>query len=692
MRRNLLFKLLVLTALLLVFGIGKARAEITVKPGQVSYRPGELIVKYRQGVTEEGKMRSRARHGSSRVREIHDLRIERHRLTPGKTVAEAVGEYRADPDVEYAEPDYLVHAMVVPGDPQYSGLWGLAAIHAPEAWDVTTGSSSVVVATIDTGIDYNHSDLKANLWVNSPELAGTTGMDDDGNGVVDDIYGYNAIANNGNPMDDNSHGTHVAGTIGAVGNNGIGVVGVNWSVQIMACKFLNASGSGYTSDAVECLQYIKQMKSRGVNIVATNNSWGGGGYSQALYDAINAQQEILFIAAAGNSAANNDATASYPADYDLPNIIAVAATTSTDGLAGFSNVGRRTVHAGAPGSNILSTIPGNKYGTMSGTSMATPHVTGLAALLKAQDGTRGWREIKNLILASGDPLPSLDGKTITGRRINASAAVTCIDSRVFSVLKFPATIVIGTPATLSALSVNCAAPAGPVTVSLSGGETILLHDDGVAPDQVAGDGIFSADFLPPSSLETFTFSSSAGSEMVSNIPPLTVTTSSLPAGTVGTAYSQDLTATGGAGGYTWAITAGSLPAGLSLDGSNGIISGAPTAAGSFTFTVQVKDSSDVTASRPLTISVGAAQLTILTTSLPAATHGKVYACALSASGGALPYTWSVSSGRLPSGITLNSSTGNLSGTSRTAGKYSFSIRVKDTKRITATRSLSLTVN
>src|SRR5439155_6983308 len=252
----------------------------------------------------------------------------------------------------------------------------------------------------------------------------SNGIDDAGNGQIDDCFGIDTLNNASNPLDDNDHGSHVAGTIGAVGNNGVGVVGVNWTVRLMACKFLNASGSGPTSDAIDCLEYVKLMKDRGVNIIATNNSWGGVGFSQALLDAIEAhrQRGILFIAAAGNSGLNNDFTPVYPANYYLPNVISVAATTRTDGQAFFSNFGRRTVHLGAPGDQILSTTRGNTYQIFSGTSMATPHVTGVAALLKAQDPGRDWRAIKNLILSGGDTIPSLTN-TITRKRLNARGAL-----------------------------------------------------------------------------------------------------------------------------------------------------------------------------------------------------------------------------------------------------------------------------
>ena len=222
-------------------------------------------------------------------------------------------------------------------------------------------SANVLVGVIDTGVDYNHPDLAANIWTNPGEIAGN-GIDDDGNGYIDDVHGYDFVNNDGDPMDDNGHGTHFSGTIGGVGNNGIGVAGVNWNVKIMALKFLDSGGSGSTANAVAGVQYATMM---GVDV--TSNSWGGGGFSQALYDAIDAAgaANIAFVAAAGNNGANNDTSPAYPAAYDLPNIISVAATDDNDELASFSNYGAASVDLGAPGVDILSTLPGNQYGLLS---------------------------------------------------------------------------------------------------------------------------------------------------------------------------------------------------------------------------------------------------------------------------------------------------------------------------------------
>ena len=492
--------------------------------------PGELLVRFQQGTSPLGKASAHATALSTAVREFQIVEgLQLVRFPDWMTIEEAIARYLNHLDVLYAEPNYIVQRLVTPNDPDFGSLWGLhntgqssgtedADIDAPEAWDITTGSSDVVVAVIDSGIDYNHEDLSANMFQNSDDC-NSNGLDDDGNGFVDDCHGIDKVNDDSDPMDDNDHGTHVAGTIGAVGNNGVGVVGVNWTVKLMACKFLDAGGSGSTADAISCLEYVKLMKDRGVNIVATNNSWGGGSFSQALFDAVEAhlQRGILFIVAAGNGGIdgvgdNNDGTGfdqqSYPCEFYLPNVICVASTTRTDDLSSFSNFGRRTVHLGAPGSQILSTTPGDTYSTFSGTSMATPHVTGMAALLKAQDSNRDWRTIKNLILAGGDNNSNLSN-TITQKRLNAHGAMTCSNSVVRSRLQPVGNSIsgtTGTPIDLAALHINCAQPNGSVNVTVSpGGETITLLDDGVVPDQASGDGIYSGDWTPTSA-GTFTLS------------------------------------------------------------------------------------------------------------------------------------------------------------------------------------------
>ena len=331
--------------------------------------------------------------------------------------------------------------LSTPNDPRYGDLYGLhntgqsggttdADIDAPEAWQVSTGSRDVIVGVIDTGIDYTHTDLAANMWVNPGEIAGN-GIDDDANGFVDDVHGYDFANDDGDPFDDNGHGTHCAGTIGGVGNNGVGVAGVNWEVSLMGLKFLDANGSGSTSDAIQAVNYATMMKNQyGQNVRVTSNSWGGGGSSSAMRQAIEsgAEAEIVFIAASGNDGMNNDTNPQYPASYTSDAVISVAATDRNDALANFSNYGATSVDIAAPGVGIVSTTPGNSYASFSGTSMATPHVAGAAALALAVDPTLTVSQLRSGLLGTVDAVAGLAGKTVTGGRLNVGRLVESLSS------------------------------------------------------------------------------------------------------------------------------------------------------------------------------------------------------------------------------------------------------------------------
>ncbi|MCG8417141.1 MAG: S8 family serine peptidase [Proteobacteria bacterium] len=351
------------------------------------------------------------------------------------TVERALAQLNKDPDIEYAEPNYLVHALRSPDDTSFHDLWSLrntgqtggtpgVDIGATAAWDTSIGSREVIVGVIDSGVDYRHSDLAPNMWINPDEIA-DNGLDDDNNGYIDDIHGINVIDGSGDPMDDNGHGTHVSGTIGSVGNNGTGLVGVNWHVSIVAIKFLSSSGRGSTAHAIASINYALGLKNRGIEIRVLNNSWGGGRYSRALEDAIRAANDagILFVAAAGNSSSNNDVSPKYPSNYGIGNVVAVASTDHNDDLSHFSNYGVTSVDLAAPGSDILSTLPGDQYGVMSGTSMAAPHVAGAAALALSSNDSLTAEQIADLLVTSGDQVAALDGRTAGGRRLNVARAM-----------------------------------------------------------------------------------------------------------------------------------------------------------------------------------------------------------------------------------------------------------------------------
>ena len=347
-------------------------------------------------------------------------------------VVDLVSELAASPDIAFAEPNFVIlETATVPDDPQFTNLWSLnntgqtggtvdSDIDAPEAWERTTGAADIVVGLIDTGVDYSHPDLAANIWTNPGEIPNDS-VDNDGNGFVDDVYGWDFVNGDNDPFDDNGHGTHVAGIIAAVGDNSVGVTGVSWNSQIMPLKFLDSTGTGTTAGAVAALSYATAMCNNGVNIRLTNNSWGGGAFSQALSDAIETSGEcdMLFVASAGNTNTDLDATPIYPASYPLDNIIAVTATDKDDGKTGSSNFGLSSVDLAAPGVDIVSTLPGGQYGAKSGTSMAVPHVSGVAALAWSLNPTADYQRIRSAVLDGIDPVASMTGMTVTGGRLNA---------------------------------------------------------------------------------------------------------------------------------------------------------------------------------------------------------------------------------------------------------------------------------
>lgn len=393
-----------------------------------------VIVKFKETAKKADRKQLMAQFGSSfkdknhdgvddRFRHIAKGRLAELTVPRGLDARAMVERLKHNPHIEYAELNHRFYPSVIPNDPSYGQLWGMPKINAEQAWEMEMGSREVVVGVIDTGFDYTHPDLRDNIWVNPNEVP-NNGIDDDGNGYIDDIHGISAINDNGNPQDTHYHGTHVAGTIGATGNNGSGVVGVNWNTAMVGCSFLGSQG-GTTADGIQCIDYMVDLKNRGVNIRVLNNSWGGGSFSQALEDAITAANnaDILFVAAAGNDAIDNDVNDSWPANHDVANVMAIASTTRDDEMSYFSQWGLNTVDMGAPGSDVYSTVPGSDYNTLSGTSMATPHVAGAAALILAADPTLTTADVKNILMSSGDPIAALEGKTVTGKRLNLESAL-----------------------------------------------------------------------------------------------------------------------------------------------------------------------------------------------------------------------------------------------------------------------------
>jgi serine protease len=431
--------------------------------------PAELLVGFRPGAGPPDIAAVYQLHGLEE-RETLDtrggataLRRVVFPLAPGENLEEqtqrVITRLMRHPRVRFAEPNYIFHTSELPNEPRFGELFGLdntgqtdgrpdADVDGPEAWDRTTGSSQVIAFVIDTGVDYGHEDLAGNLWTNTAEASGQTGVDDDNNGYVDDVHGINAITGSGDPADDMGHGTHVAGILGAKGNNGIGVVGVMWNVRIGACKFLDQFGNGTLDDAVQCFQYVNRLKAAGHNVLVTNNSWGGGGFSQALRDAMAgvdqpAIQPILHACAAGNASNNNDAAPTYPSNYDLPNIIAVAATDRQDLYAAFSSYGATSVDIAAPGVSILSTVPtsgdpccsdATGYKLLSGTSMATPFVSGAAALVWSAHPGLSAADVRSRLLGGVDYIGDLGANaakpTLTQGRLNASNALEVTEDLV----------------------------------------------------------------------------------------------------------------------------------------------------------------------------------------------------------------------------------------------------------------------
>ncbi len=409
------------------------------------YVPGEVIIKLKgSGKTMKAQAfigKAVSEKAMTLKGSYSGLNMHHFKLGDGQDLEATLRDLRNDPDVEYAEPNYILKAPGQVGQEEVmsmsdvraqaavaasSTVGALAQTNAPiqlqNAWSQMSSSvSPIVVAIIDTGVDMNHEVFvdSGAIWTNPNEIAGN-GIDDDANGYIDDVHGWNFAANNNSPMDDDNHGTHVAGIVLGTTQDIAAYPMQPAAIRIMPLKFLDSSGMGTTSDAVKAIYYAVN---NGAKVL--NNSWGGGGYSNSLLDAIAFaySRRVVFVAAAGNSSSNNDVTPTYPANYSVPGVISVASTTDADGLSSFSNFGLSTVHVGSPGSSIWSSLPNNFYGRASGTSMATPFVAGLAALMLRENSSLSAYQVRELLFAGAQKISSLQTKTTTKARINAYNSV-----------------------------------------------------------------------------------------------------------------------------------------------------------------------------------------------------------------------------------------------------------------------------
>ena len=806
------------------------------------YVEGSVIVTFKPATALNEAKAVLANKSLAFARHYSLLSTKRNRHTglvkhPTKTTAQLIADLKNDPSVESVEPDYIRWVNGQPNDPNFANLWAMhntgQAVNGTtgtagddvkfiEAWNQARSTTdNVVVGVVDTGVDFGHPDLAANMWVNTAETTGN-GVDDDANGYVDDVYGYDFVNALSHPDDSGYHGTHVAGTIAAVGNNQEGVIGVNYHAKIMALKVSSDGQTLNSSAIIAAFQYATLMKGRGVNIVALNGSYGGGGSSTAEVAAIQAAGDagIVFCVAAGNDTANNDTTPSYPASYRLANMIVVAASDQNDGLASFSNYGATTVDIAAPGTNVYSTKPstlsvqvgattyastpftysgvtagftgtvydcgiGNPgdfptavrgnialiargtlyfsqkvtnamaagataaiiynnttglingtlqqmgewipalaltqadglaikaalptsatlvanglYQYLDGTSMATPHVTGAVAFAALNFPGDSVAQRIHRVLASAEAKTGLQGKVATNGRLNLLRIVDANSDGVPDWLESDQNAPVVTTATQLPGAVVGSAYSQPLVASGGTAPYAWSVYNGTLPDglSLTSDGILSGTPTTAggnsfSVLVTDNVAATNGKLFTLTVAstPLSISTSAqLADGMVNASYQGTLVAAGGTSPYTWAMTAGALPAGVSLS-SSGSLTGTPTAYGTFQFTAQVTDAGASTQSQAFTLIVDPLPMVITSHSpLPTGAINLAYAQSLTMTGGAGPFTWTVSSGTLPPGLGLDVS-GSITGTPTAAGTFTFVPQVEDSGARTTTQTFSLTI-
>jgi subtilisin family serine protease len=633
------------------------------------FRDGVVLASFQPGVSEAQQAAIIASVGAS-VQRVIGVRVD-VLAVPAGTVQTVINALKQYSEVRYAEPDYKQHVSGVPNDPDFSLQWAFqntgqsiqgtagtagADEGAVAAWNVTTGSKSVVVAVVDTGIQYNQPDLAPNVWSNPGGIGGCAAG----------TYGYNVLTSTCDPLDDDvaydGHGSHVSGIIGAATNNGIGVAGVNWQTNILAVKWVDAAGDGNTSDLITALDWVITAKQAGVNVRVVNDSqtWAGTAASQALSDEIDAlgSNDILFVTAAGNDGVSNDTTPRYPCSYNQANEICVAASDQNDQLWSSSDYGVQAVHLAAPGVNIYSTLDTvGVYGYISGCSMAAAEVSGAAALVLSQ-GYQSVSNLKSTLLSAVDQLPAFSGVTITGGRLNICKAIAGCS-------QVPANETLPAISGSAQLGATLKASAGSWSEAPKSYAYQWDRCDNTGNNCSQISGATASSYTPAGSdvsntlRVTVTATNSYGSASATSAAtavivaaPLSITTNSLASGNVGTAYSATLSASGGVPPYTWTRTIGSLPTGLSFS-SGGSISGTPTASGTSTFTVQVKDSTAKTVTQNLSLVIAAvAAPSISVSASPAAqtvAAGQAASYTIAVTGQALAGSVTLSCGNLPTG-------------------------------------------